>query len=324
MEALTQNTQTHETPQPVYDNYFADPFVWRQGDEYFAIGTGEREASGDPSEMIFPLLRSNDFENWELAGRALLRPQHNLGVNFWSPEVVFADGKFYLYYSVGFADTKHQLRVATSPTPMGPFQDAGVALIDPSACAFAIDAHAFRDDDGRWYLFYARDFLDCDNGARPGTALSVAPMKSMTELTGEHRTVLRATQDWQRFQSNRPMYGGSYDWHTLEGPFVVKRRGQYFCFYSAGRWENDTYGVDFAVADHPLGPWKSEGNTAGARVLRTIPGELIGPGHNSIVTTPDGEDWIVYHAWDPRMTARRMFIDRLVWTDDGPRCVRFL
>ena len=157
---------------------------------------------------------------------------------------------------------------------------------------------------------------------RPGTALSVAPMKSMTELAGEHLTVLRATHDWQRFQSDRAMYGGSFDWHTLEGPFVVKRRGRYYCFYSAGRWENDTYGVDFAVADHPLGPWKSEGNESGARVLRTIPGELIGPGHNSIVTTPDGQDWIVYHAWDARMTARRMFIDQLAWTDAGPRCTR--
>jgi beta-xylosidase len=319
MEALTR-----EAPKPVYENYFADPYVWRHGDEFFAIGTGEREASGDPSELVFPVLRSNDFEHWEFASRAMLRPQHNLGTNFWAPEVVFSEGKFYLYYSVGFADAKHQLRVATSPTPLGPFQDLGVALIDPSCCSFAIDAHAFRDDDGSWYLFYARDFLDTDNDARPGTALSVVRMKTMTELAGEHRTVLRATRDWQRFQADRPIYGGSFDWHTLEGPFVVKRRGRYFCFYSAGRWENDTYGVDFAVADHPLGPWKSEGNESGARVLRTIPGELIGPGHNSIMTTADGQDWIVYHAWDAKMTGRRMFIDPLVWTDDGPRCARML
>ena len=46
---------------------------------------------------------------------------------------------------------------------------------------------------------------------------------------------------------------------------------------------------------------------------------LIGPGHNSIVTGPDGEDWIAYHAWDAGMTARRMCVDKLVWTTDGPR-----
>ena len=146
----------------------------------------------------------------------------------------------------------------------------------------------------------------------------------MTQLRDEPRTVLRARHDWQRFESNRAIYNGTYDWHTVEGPCVRKRNGRYYCFYSAGRWENDTYGVDYAVADHVLGPYSDSGNESGPRVLRTIPGSLIGPGHNSIVSTPDGEDWIVYHAWDPGMTARRMFIDRLVWTADGPRCERWL
>jgi beta-xylosidase len=320
MEAMLTE---RERPRPVYDSYFADPYVWRHGDEWFAIGTGEREASGEPSELVFPLLRSRDFKTWMRAGRALLRPEPSLGNNFWAPEVAFAEGKFHLYYSVGFGDKNHQLRVATSETPLGPFQDWGRALIDPGECAFAIDAHAFRDDNGRWYLFYARDFLDSENGARPGTALVVAPMNSMTELAREHRVVMRARHDWQRFQENRLMYGGTYDWHTLEGPFVRKHDGRYYCFYSAGRWENETYGVDYGVADHVLGPYSDGGNDEGPRVLHTIRGELLGPGHNSIVTGPDGEDWLVYHAWDSAMTARRMFVDQMVWTADGPRCSRF-
>ena len=309
------------TARPVRAEYFADPFVWQHGGEYFAVGTGEREANGDPSETVFPLLRSKDFVKWDRAGRALLRPDHSLGTNFWAPEVAFAEGRFWLYYSVGFNDKNHQLRVATSDTPLGPYQDVDrPLLLDPAECPFAIDAHPFRDEDGRWYLFYARDFLDTASGARPGTALAMAPMKSMAELAEERYTVLRARHDWQRFERHREMDGARYDWHTLEGPFVRKRAGRYYCFYSAGRWENETYGVDYAVADHVLGPWSDEGNEKGPRVLRTVPGELLGPGHNSIVRGPDGADAIVYHAWDPGMTARRMFIDKLVWTPDGPRC----
>jgi hypothetical protein len=39
------------------------------------------------------------------------------------------------------------------------------------------------------------------------------------------------------------------------------------------------------------------------------------------VKGPDHEtDYIAYHAWDPLRTARRMFLDRLIWTADGPRC----
>jgi len=317
-------TVTITRPRPVIDEYFADPFVWEFNGEYFAVGTGEREATGHPSEMVFPLLRSNDLVNWQRAGRALLRPAHSLGMNFWAPEVVFHDGKFFLYYSVGFADKKHQLRVATGDTPLGPFQDFDHPLIDPAKCPFAIDAHPFRDDDGQWYLFYARDFLDHSTDARPGTALIVVRMISMTELEHEGRVVLRATRDWQRFEANRAMYGAHYDWHTLEGPFVRKHDGRYYCFYSGGRWENETYGVDYGVAENVLGPYADTGNESGPRVLRTIPGELIGPGHNSIVRGPEGDDWIVYHAWDERMTARRMFIDRLVWTSSGPRCERWM
>lgn len=322
-EAMPDSLEDKTAVEPIYPNYFADPFAWRHGEEYFVVGTGEREAEGHPGEMIFPLLRSADFMTWEVAGRAMLRPDPALGSNFWAPEVAVHEGKFYLYYSVGFADAKHQLRVATSDTPLGPFQDCGNPLISLDICPFAIDASPYRDDDGQWYLFFARDYLDTDGG-RTGTGLAVAPMKSMTQLHAESRTVLRARHDWQRFQAGRAIYNGTYDWHTVEGPCVRKKDGRYYCFYSAGRWENDTYGVDYAVADHVLGPYTDAGNEAGPRVLRTIHGSLIGPGHNSIVTTPEGEDWLVYHAWDSGMTARRTFIDRLIWTSEGPRCERWL
>jgi GH43 family beta-xylosidase len=48
-------------------------------------------------------------------------------------------------------------------------------------------------------------------------------------------------------------------------------------------------------------------------------GNLLGPGHNSFTTGPDGTStWIVYHAWDPAQTARRMCIDRIEWKDGWP------
>jgi GH43 family beta-xylosidase len=140
----------------------------------------------------------------------------------------------------------------------------------------------------------------------------------MTRLEGRPRTVLRASADWQLYRRQRPMYGGVYDWHTLEGPFVRAHGGRYYCFYSGGAWEEDTYGVSYAVADHPLGPWH-EPVADGPTVLRSVPGRVIGPGHNSVVTGPDGQDYLVYHAWDPARTRRRMCLDRLEWTPDGPR-----
>jgi beta-xylosidase len=303
---------------PVYPEYFADPFVWKVAGTYYAIGTGADEASGHVHRRVFPLLTSTDLVHWQPAGRALVRLDPSFGDTYWAPEVAHHDGTFYLYYSVGHADKEHQLRVAISDDPLGPYRDVAGPLIEPAECPFAIDAHPFRDDDGQWYLFYARDFLDLDQG-RAGTALVVSRLETMTRVARQWSVVLRARFDWQRFLPDRPMYGGVYDWHTLEGPAVRKHDGKHYCFYSGGRWETDNYGVDYAVADSPLGPYVDTGVPAGPRVLRTAPGRALGPGHNSIVVGPDGKtDFMIYHAWDPGMTARRLCIDPIDWTADGP------
>src|SRR5690606_28025997 len=136
------------------------------------------------------------------------------------------EGRFHLYYSVGFGDARHQLRVAIAARPEGPYRDAA-ALTDVDTCPFAIDPHPFRDADGSWWLFHARDFLDADGGVRAGTALVVQPLATMTRLTpGVPLTVLRARHDWQRFLADREMYGRRFDWHTLEGPCVCHRNGR--------------------------------------------------------------------------------------------------
>jgi GH43 family beta-xylosidase len=153
-------------------------------------------------------------------------------------------------------------------------------------------------------------------GERIGTTIAVDRMADMTRLEGRPRTLLHPSDDWQLFRRAREMYGRVADWHTLEGPFVVARDGRYFLLYSGGAWEEPTYGVSYAVADAPLGPFHEP--VHGPAILQTVPGVVLGPGHNSVVRGPDGADWIVYHAWDPDRTARRMCIDPLAWGRGGP------
>jgi GH43 family beta-xylosidase len=105
----------------------------------------------------------------------------------------------------------------------------------------------------------------------------------------------------------------------VEGAFVVWHEGKYYCFYSGGAWHTEDYGVGCAVADTVLGPYRDLGN--GPSVLGSVPGHVFGPGHNSVTRGPDGQtEYLVYHAWDAAHTARRMCIDRLLWTPEGPRC----
>src|SRR4051812_15431777 len=107
---------------PVYDQYFADPFVLRHNGRYYAYGTGPT-TDGRP----FPMLESADLIHWEPRGGALIPPG---GDAFWAPEVAYHDNTFYLYYSAhGIEGRDHQLRVATSRDPLGPFKDAGRVLV---------------------------------------------------------------------------------------------------------------------------------------------------------------------------------------------------
>ncbi len=293
---------------PVYDGYFADPFVLRIDSGYAAYGTGTAVDG-----RVFEVLRSPDLVRWERVGGALEPLDAAWATDYWAPEVAFHDGTYFLYYSPGTGDAGHLIRVATASSPWGPFEDAGLVLTPGER--FAIDAHPFRDADGQWYLYYAHDALDND---RIGTTVACDRMLDMTTLEGNPRTLLRASDDWQIFERGRERYGVVGDWHTLEGPFVRRRGDRYYLFYSGGNWQGETYGVSYAVADDPLGPFVEP--ESGPVVLRTSPG-LTGPGHNSIVTGPDGEDRIVYHAWDAARTRRQMHIDRLAW-EPRPRAVR--
>jgi beta-xylosidase len=295
---------------PVHDEYFADPFVLRHDGAYYAYGTVATYG------RTLPGLTSTNLVDWEPLGD-VLEPLAAAVEVYWAPEVAHRDGRFYMYYSAGREEgEEHQLRLACANAPSGPFVDAGVVL-DPDD-PFTIDAHPFRDDDGRWYLFYCRDFLE---GERVGTGIVVDALVDMQTLAGDRRTVVRPFADWNLFAKDRLWYGRTWPgWYTVEGPFVRKRDGRYYCFFSGGAWREQNYGVSYAIADHPLGPWEVVAHD-GPSILRTVPGAILGPGHASIVSSPSGDaDYIAYHAWDPGATARLMRVDRLEWTRDGPRC----
>jgi beta-xylosidase len=301
---------------PVWPGYFADPFVLKTGGEYWAYGTGP---GSDGREI--PILHSKDLVHWESRGAAIVPPSHLVGGSFWAPEVAEHKGNFYLYYS-GSAmgdDAAQRLRVAIAKSPAGPFEDTGKLLMPDQG--FSIDASPFCDPrDGKWYLFFATDYTEQEPF---GTGLAVAPLADdLVSITAEPSLVVRASCDWQIYERNRDYKGKIWKaWNCVEGPFVVFHNGKYYCFYSGGAWHTENYGLGFAVADHPLGPWKDEFARFGPTVLKGIAGKVIGPGHNSVVLGPDNKTlFCVYHAWDTAKVARRMCIDPILWTKDGPKC----
>lgn len=295
---------------PAFGGYFADPFVLRLDDgTYVAYGGSGAPAAG---EYVFEILASADLREWQPLGAALNRLPHQLGDQYWAPEVAYSDGTYWMYFSVGHGITGHHLRVASSRSPYGPFVDTGVNLTPDET--FAIDPHPFVDSDGRRYLFFARDVPRAD---RVGTHLAVVELSTPTSPSGPAGIVLEPNADWQIYERGRSMYGQTFDWHTLEGPSVVHRHGRYWLTYSGGAWTGPGYAVSWGVANHPRGPWQHAPED-GPPLLVTSD-DLIGPGHNSLTRTSSGQDVIAFHAWNAARTARQLHLHHIEFDPTGPK-----
>jgi len=285
-------------PPPLWDGYCADPFVLRADDgRYVLYGTTPVAL---PEGRAFQMLVSEDLETWVDAGGALAVPEERSPqTEYWAPEVAYANGLYWLYYSSGIGDTAHELRVATSASPTGPFDDLDLVLTPD--LPFAIDPSPYRDRDGSWWLFYATDLVE---GDRPGTVLVVQRLLDMTRLDGDPTIVLRASADWQRYEADRKMYGGVHDWHTLEGPSTLDDgAGRYALLYSGGNWQTPGYGVAVATASALKGPWHEDPDRG--QLITSAGTGLIGPGHCSVLTDEDGSRHLFLHAWDPTLERRR-------------------
>jgi beta-xylosidase len=113
---------------------------------------------------------------------------------------------------------------------------------------------------------------------------------------------------------------------VTEAPTVVYRNGLYHLFYSAGPYqgskEDCKYCVAHAVSKSLLGPYAKDEKP----LLESVAGEVYGPGHQCILTMPDGQMWMFYHGWSaenqPRYGSNRagrtLRVDRLTWRGDTP------
>jgi len=284
---------------PVFPKSFPDPFVLKHDGKYYGYSTGFADDGN-----VFGVITSDDLVSWIDVGGAM-KPLEDSRPFYWAPEVTYSNGKFYLYYSVG-NETLMEIRVAVSDTPDGGFVDSGHRLTYED---FAIDAHVFIDDDGSKYLFYATDFLE---HTHIGTGTVVDRMIDWFTLAGEPHPVTRAKYDWQVYDPHRLEKGG-VRWHTVEGPTILKRKGTYFEMFSGGNWQNTTYGVSFAVTSdiRTRDEWIqfSDGDKV-LPIVRTEPGLIVGPGHNSVVRGPNNRElYCVYHRWTD--AGRVLAIDRM-------------
>jgi beta-xylosidase len=277
---------------PVLRGDYPDPSVIRVGREYWATATTSQWAP------VFPLLRSTDLVNWQRAGSVFQTPPAWSAGSYWAPEISEDRGRFYVYYTARRRNGPLCVAVAVAARPEGPYDDRG-----PLVCqdVGSIDAFATRDENGRRYLVWKED----GNSRKLPTPLWTQPLsEDGTALTGEKQELLRNEAPWEA--------------HLVEGPFILRRGGWFYLFYSAdaccGRRCNYKLGV--ARARKLLGPWERH---PGNPILAGND-DWKCPGHGSIVADPAGRTFLLYHAYDPvdfEYVGRQGLLDEVTWDGRG-------
>lgn len=112
--------------------------------------------------------------------------------------------------------------------------------------------------------------------------------------------------------------GGKKNRRWAEGSttFTKEANGKkvYYITYSCNNYENEHYGVGYATAESPLGPFKKYENNP---IIHEIPEEsMYSTGHGSFITTPEDETYYVYHGRNSTTAGRTMFTS-LVTMDDS-------
>lgn len=105
---------------------------------------------------------------------------------------------------------------------------------------------------------------------------------------------------------------GSTTWERTAGGKTV-----YYLTYSANNFATSEYGVGYATASSPLGPWKKYAGNPILSQNATI--GMYSTGHGGFIASPDGSQlYYVHHGRPDPTTNRRLYTDRLLFDDRHP------
>jgi arabinan endo-1,5-alpha-L-arabinosidase len=272
-----------------------DPGVMRDGTRYILACT-----SGNGADA-FPIRVSSDLVTWTAAGfvfPAASKPVWAQG-DYWAPEIHRIGAGYVAYFTARHTDGKLAIGAATSSSPTGPFTDLGAPLAHDPAMGL-IDPNEYEAPDGSRYLLWKEDG---NAVGKPTPIHAQALAQDGRSLVGPVATLITNDRPWE----------GA----VVEGPWLADHAGSFYLFYSGNSYANGTYAVGVARASSPLGPF-----TKAAAPIVVTNGTWVGPGHCSVVDTPSGDAYMIYHAWAQGHVngpgdGRLLLVDRRLWDAGG-------
>ncbi|MFI5663539.1 family 43 glycosylhydrolase [Streptomyces sp. NPDC051684] len=213
--------------------------------------------------------------------------------------LLFDDGRIYLYFS------SNAYRNWVWDTRLGKYiEESNIAAVE-------LTTRWWRDPEGATMPTVHPRYADTNAGTEgdgrrrdgfvPVLTYGADPQPWEDAHVNDHATSGGSKKD-RRWEE------GSTAWrHTYV--HAGERRTVYYLTYSANNFENQYYGVGYAVADHPLGPWRKYRENP---VLSQNPDVVMySTGHGSLTSSPDGSELYYVHHGRTSPTSP----DRVVYTE---------
>ena len=150
------------------------------------------------------------------------------------------------------------------------------------------DPALFRDDDGRWFLYWG------SSNVYPIYGIELDPARRLAYRAGARPAKLLALHPelhgWERFGPDHRDTIRPY----IEGAWMTKHAGRYYLQYSGPGTEYNVYANGTYVADSPLGPF----TYAPYNPVSYKPGGfVVGAGHGSTFQDNYGNYWNTGTPW---------------------------
>ncbi|MGY2133715.1 family 43 glycosylhydrolase [Hymenobacter sp. HD11105] len=274
---------------PVLAGDFPDPSITKVGDTYWATATSSNWGP------VFPLLKSTNLTDWELAGHVFPNELPEWAdYYFWAPEISQEGNKTYIYYTAHQKGGNLAVGIASADSPEGPYRDHGPIVGQEVG---SIDGFPMRDEKGELYLIWKED----GNSRNLPTPIWAQRLnEEHTALMGEKKELFRNTDPWEG--------------NLVEGVAMVKRNDYYYAFYAGNGCcgPTCTYGIGVARAKNLLGPWEKYDKNP----ILTKNDKWACPGHGTVFNR--GNRWyMLHHAYDTRsfeFVGRQGVISEFTWT----------
>jgi len=301
-----------------------DPSIMREAGTWYVFATGKAADGGQ-----FQVRCSKDLQEWKLCGHVFdqipewIQKDSPGTKELWAPDISYENGEYRLYYAYSlFGKNLSGIALATNKT-LDPTRkdykwiDRGLVLKSTAADDFnAIDPNFVRDAEGHAWLAF-------------GSFWSGIKMRRLDDKTGllsstDTRLYSLASR---RKPENPPAPRPDLppDWQAVEAPFVVYHGGHYYLFVSwdlCCRGIHSTYRTMVGRAERITGPYVDKNGTpmteGGGTELLHGNSRWLGPGGESVWMGKDGQDLMVFHAYDAQSGKPALQISTIVWRDGWP------